>query len=102
MQFRAARRFFARLPQNHVVIWNGGPRVRGLMERLAPHGLWPIEAGKGRNVWGCIGYLIACADSAVMAIHDCDIVFYKRDMLSRLVCPVAHPAFSSGTGRGPW
>lgn len=99
-QFHAARRFFARLPQNHVVIWNDGPRVRGLMERLAPHGLWPIEPGKGRNVWGCIGYLIACADSAVMAIHDCDIVTYRRDMLSRLVYPVAHPAFPYHLSKG--
>ncbi|PTW99151.1 glycosyl transferase [Pararhodobacter aggregans] len=99
-QFRAARRFFARLPINHVVLWNDGPRIQSLMQRLEPHGLWPIEAGKGRNVWGCIGYLIACADSAVMAIHDCDIVTYNREMLSRLVYPVAHPAFPYHLSKG--
>ncbi|WP_323020136.1 glycosyl transferase [Pararhodobacter sp.] len=99
-QFHAARRFFARLPINHVVLWNGGPRLQSLMKRLEPHGLWPIEAGKGRNVWGCIGYLIACADSAVMAIHDCDIVTYNREMLSRLVYPVAHPAFPYHLSKG--
>lgn len=99
-QFHAARRFFARLPINHVVLWNDGPRLQSLMHRLEPHGLWPIEAGKGRNVWGCIGYLIACADSAVMAIHDCDIVTYNREMLSRLVYPVAHPAFPYHLSKG--
>ncbi|MBN8290731.1 glycosyl transferase [Rhodobacter sp. NTK016B] len=99
-QFRHARQFFARLPQNHVVIWNDGPRMKALMERLEPHGLGPIEPGKGRNVWTCIGYLIACADSAVMAIHDCDIVTYKREMLSRLVFPVAHPAFPYQMSKG--
>ncbi|MCB1388974.1 MAG: glycosyl transferase [Rhodobacteraceae bacterium] len=99
-QFHTARRFFARLPQNHVVLWNDGPRLQGLMGRLEKHGLWPIEAGKGRNVWGCIGYLIACADSAVMAIHDCDIVTYSREMLSRLVYPVAHPAFPYHLSKG--
>ncbi|WP_417628741.1 glycosyl transferase [Pararhodobacter aggregans] len=99
-QFHAARRFFARLPINHVVLWNDGPRIQSLMQRLEPHGLWPIEAGKGRNVWGCIGYLIACADSAVMAIHDCDIVTYDRAMLSRLVYPVAHPAFPYHLSKG--
>lgn len=99
-QFHAARRFFARLPINHVVLWNDGPRLQSLMKRLEPHGLWPIEAGKGRNVWGCIGYLIACADSAVMAIHDCDIVTYNREMLSRLVYPVAHPAFPYHLSKG--
>ncbi|MCB1394447.1 MAG: glycosyl transferase [Rhodobacter sp.] len=99
-QFRHARRFFAALPQNHVVIWNDGPRMRALMERLDPLGLGPIEAGKGRNVWTCIGYLIACADSAVMAIHDCDIVTYSHEMLSRLVYPVAHPAFPYHLSKG--
>jgi len=99
-QFRAARAFFARLPQNHVVLWNDGPRMRALMERLEPLGLGPIEPGKGRNVWGCIGYLIACADSAVMAIHDCDITTYERGMLSRLVYPVAHPAFPYHLSKG--
>ncbi|MCW1933461.1 glycosyltransferase family protein [Pararhodobacter zhoushanensis] len=99
-QYLHARRFFARLPQNHVVIWNDGPRMKALMERLEPHGLGPIEPGKGRNVWGCLGYLIACADSAVMAIHDCDIVTYHREMLSRLVYPVAHPAFPYHLSKG--
>lgn len=99
-QFRAARAFFARLPQTHVVLWNDGPRMRALMERLEPLGLGPIEPGKGRNVWGCIGYLIACADSAVMAIHDCDITTYERGMLSRLVYPVAHPAFPYHLSKG--
>ena len=99
-QYLHARRFFARLPQNHVVIWNDGPRMKALMERLEPLGLGPIEPGKGRNVWGCLGYLIACADSAVMAIHDCDIVTYHREMLSRLVYPVAHPAFPYHLSKG--
>ncbi|HEY0212019.1 MAG TPA: glycosyl transferase [Paenirhodobacter sp.] len=99
-QFHHAREFFAALPQNHVVIWNDGPRVRAVMDRLEPLGIAPIEPGKGRNVWGCIGYLIACADSAVMAIHDCDIVTYERGMLSRLLYPVAHPAFPYHLSKG--
>lgn len=99
-QYLHARRFFARLPQSHVVIWNDGPRMKALMARLEPLGLGPIEPGKGRNVWTCLGYLIACADSAVMAIHDCDIVTYKREMLSRLVYPVAQPAFPYHFSKG--
>lgn len=99
-QFRYAQQFFSRLKQNHVVIWNDGPRVSSVMGRLAPLGLGPIEPGKGRNVWGCIGYLIACADSAVMAVHDCDIVTYTHGMLSRLVFPVAHPAFPYHLSKG--
>ncbi|PCD75919.1 glycosyl transferase [Pseudothioclava arenosa] len=99
-QYRHARSFFARLPQNHVVIWNDSPRMKALMARLEALNLAPQEPGKGKNVWGCMGYLIACADSAVMAIHDCDITTYSREMLSRLVYPVAHPGFSYQLAKG--
>ncbi|TQS70308.1 glycosyl transferase [Rhodobacteraceae bacterium] len=99
-QFRYARKFFETLPQKTTVIWNDSPRMRGLGERLAHLGLAPQEPGKGKNVWGCMGYMIACADSAVMAIHDCDIVTYKREMLDRLVYPVANPAFPYQLSKG--
>ncbi|MCB1439811.1 MAG: glycosyl transferase, partial [Nitratireductor sp.] len=50
--------------------------------------------GKGRNVWYCIGYTLACADSDVVALHDCDITTYRKEMLARLVYPVVNPNFS--------
>lgn len=99
-QFRKARKFFSRLPQNHVVIWNDSPRMKKLGSRLQGIGLPEIEPGKGKNVWSCLGYLIACADSAVMAIHDCDIVTYNREMLARLVYPVANPNFPYQLSKG--
>ncbi len=99
-QFRHAREFFARLPQKHIVLWNDSPRMTELGSRLDHLGLAPQEAGKGKNVWGCMGYLIACADSAIMAIHDCDILTYDRGMLARLVYPVAHPAFPYQMAKG--
>jgi glucosyl-3-phosphoglycerate synthase len=99
-QFRHARTFFARLPQNHVVIWNDSPRMKALGARLEALGLAPQEPGKGKNVWSCIGYLIACADSSVMAIHDCDIVTYNSEMLARLVYPVANPNFPYQMSKG--
>jgi glucosyl-3-phosphoglycerate synthase len=99
-QYRHAIEFFSALPQQHVVIWNDGPRVQKLLQRLVDLGLDPGHAGKGRNVWTCVGYLLACADSAVMAVHDCDIVTYDRSMLSRLVYPVANPTFSYQMAKG--
>ncbi|MDF0600948.1 glycosyl transferase [Psychromarinibacter sp. C21-152] len=99
-QFRMARDYFARLPQTHVVIWNDSPRMKALGGKLEDLGLAPLEPGKGKNVWSCIGYLIACADSAVMAIHDCDIVTYEAEMLARLVYPVANPNFSYQLSKG--
>jgi glucosyl-3-phosphoglycerate synthase len=99
-QYRHARQFFAQLPQNHVVIWNDSPRMSAIGARLDSLGLAPKEPGKGKNVWGCIGYLLACADSEVVAIHDCDILTYDRDLLARLVYPIAAPNFPYQVSKG--
>ncbi|MGB2200865.1 MAG: hypothetical protein ACPH5G_05950, partial [Pseudooceanicola atlanticus] len=34
--------------------------------RLEEMGLAPDEPGKGKNMWTCMGYLISCADTAVV------------------------------------
>ncbi|THH35304.1 glycosyl transferase [Aliishimia ponticola] len=99
-EFRRARNFFSRLPQEHVVIWNDSPRMQAIDDRLAALGLGSQEPGKGKNVWTSMGYLISCADTAVMAIHDCDILTYERGLLARLVYPVVHPGFSYQLSKG--
>ncbi|WP_106745292.1 glycosyl transferase [Yoonia maritima] len=99
-QFRHAKKFFEGLNQNHVVIWNDSPRMKALEARLDTLGLAPTEQGKGKNVWSSLGYLIGCQDSAVMAIHDCDILTYTNDMLARLVYPVANPTFPYQVAKG--
>ncbi|MCT4553457.1 MAG: glycosyl transferase [Pelagimonas sp.] len=99
-QFRKAKVFFKGLNQNHIVIWNDSPRMLQLGARLAALGLAPAEQGKGKNVWSSMGYLIGCADSAVMAIHDCDILTYDKEMLARLVYPVVNPAFPYQVAKG--
>ena len=92
-QFAHAREYFSRLPQRHDILWNDGPRLRAIDRELADADLAPSEPGKGRNVWYCIGYAIASQNSDVVALHDCDIVTYSREMLARLLYPVANPAF---------
>ncbi|WP_371059735.1 glycosyl transferase [Rhodosalinus sp. 5P4] len=99
-QYAHAIEFFARLPQEHVVIWNDSPRQRALGERLKAHGLYPSEPGKGKNVWTCLGYVLARRDTAVMAIHDCDITTYSRHMLTRLVYPLVNPNFPYQLSKG--
>ncbi len=99
-QFIKAREFFKGMNQNHIVIWNDSPRMLALGQRLEKMGLAPKEPGKGKNVWSSLGYLIACGDSAVMALHDCDILTYERDMLARLVYPVANPNFPYQVAKG--
>ena len=36
----------------------------------------------------------ACQNSDVVALHDCDILTYSREMLARLIYPVANPALT--------
>jgi glucosyl-3-phosphoglycerate synthase len=37
------------------------------------------------------GYLLACGDCEVIALHDCDILNYSRELLARLCYPVSNP-----------
>ncbi|MAZ66127.1 MAG: glycosyl transferase [Kangiellaceae bacterium] len=93
-QYKHACEYFGRLPQHHRILWNDGPRLREVDALLASKGLAPTEPGKGRNVWYCYGYILASGRGEAVAIHDCDIVTYSREMLARLIYPVANPLFN--------
>ena len=93
-QYRHAQGFFKRLPQHHRILWNDGPRLKAIDEELQALDLAPKELGKGRNVWYCMGYILASNKAESVALHDCDIVTYKRDLLARLIYPVANPQFN--------
>ncbi|QKJ87593.1 Glycosyltransferase [Paramixta manurensis] len=99
-QFLHAKAFFSRLPQRHRILWNDGPRLKALDAELEKEGLSPGQAGKGRNVWFCSGYILASGRTACVALHDCDIVTYQRDMLARLLYPLAHPSFQYAFCKG--
>lgn len=93
-EYRDALNFFSQLPQNHVVLWNDGPRLKAIHNKLAKLNLSPTELGKGRNVWYCFGYVLADNSIQSVALHDCDIVTYKKDLLAKLIYPVANPDFN--------
>ena len=93
-QYRHALEFFSRLPQSHVVLWNDGPRLQAIDARLKQQNLEPKEMGKGRNVWYCLGYVMAADKVESVALHDCDITTYNRELLARLIYPVANPNFN--------
>jgi glucosyl-3-phosphoglycerate synthase len=93
-QYKHALNFFSTLPQHHRVLWNDGPRLQALDEELQALGLAPKELGKGRNVWYCMGYILASNKVESVALHDCDILTYDRSLLARLIYPVANPQFN--------
>lgn len=93
-QYQHAMSFFKDLPQHHRVLWNDGPRLQAIDKELQGLEIAPKELGKGRNVWYCMGYMLATGRAESIALHDCDIVTYDRSLLARLLYPVAHPQFN--------
>ena len=93
-EYRHALEYFSVLPQSHHVLWNDGPRLQQVQQRLHDDGLAPTERGKGSNVWYCLGYVQALGNIRAVALHDCDITTYDRSMLARLIYPVANPEFA--------
>ena len=91
-QWRKAQHFFKQLPQKATLLWNDGPRIQQLYRKLEDAELSAGPGGKGRNVWTCFGYVLASEQARMVAVHDCDIITYNREMLARLCYPVAHPA----------
>jgi len=90
-QFSIAREFFSSLPQRTAIIWNTGPGIESLYRQLEDNGLYAGDDGKGRSCWTAYGYILARDESRVIALHDCDIVNYSRELLGRLCYPVASP-----------
>jgi len=90
-EFKQAKKFFSALPQKPKLVWCTGPAIEDIYKILAENGINVGDDGKGRSAWVSYGYILALEDSQVIALHDCDIVTYNRDLLARLCYPVAHP-----------
>jgi glucosyl-3-phosphoglycerate synthase len=88
-QYRKAKKFFSVLPQRTRIIWNTGPGIAKLYKQLEENGLFVGEDGKGRSCWTAYGYILSRNESKVIALHDCDIVNYTREILGRLCYAVA-------------
>ncbi len=90
-QYEDARRFFDGFRTPVRAIWMEDPRVESIFADLEKADLRAGDPGKGRTCWLAIGTLLAEEDCEVIALHDCDILSYERDLLARLVYPLAHP-----------
>ena len=90
-EFKHAQEYFSILPQNYKLIWDDGERIQSLFNLLKENGLDVGERGKGRAAWIAYGYVLAREESEVIALHDCDVLTYNRELLARLCYPVANP-----------
>ena len=99
-QFMKIRKIMSALPAEVKIVWHDGPRMKALLQELQQADFDLDRPGKGRSVWMTMGYILANRDVYAIALHDCDIVNYQKEMIARLVYPVVHPAtdfeFSKG------
>src|SRR5688572_5247250 len=65
--------------------------IQALLRLLEDRGLPIGPDGKGRSCWLSYGLILASGVCDVIALHDCDIVSYDRQLLARLCFPVVHP-----------
>jgi glucosyl-3-phosphoglycerate synthase len=93
-EFEHAKEYFSVLPQHHRIIWNDGPGMKHFEFKLNEENIHLGNSGKGKNMWFCFGYMIASGKSEAIALHDADIITYDREMLARLIYPVAKPTFN--------
>ena len=88
-QFRQAKKFFEVLPQEKVILWNDGPGMGRIYQSLETE-FGRFEKGKGLSAWMAYGYVLAARKCQVIALHDCDILSYETEMLTRLCYPIVN------------
>ena len=88
-EFKLARQIFSGLPCETTLLQTASPAVWALEEEMRAAGLTTASSGKGRNVWLCAGRALADGDGpGVVAVHDCDIRDYTRELPGRLCHPL--------------
>lgn len=99
-EFVNARKFFSALPQESKIIWNSGPRMMQIFKDIRGANLPTGEEGKGRSAWMAYGYVLSQHQFHAIALHDCDILTYSRDLLARLCYPVINPSLDYNFCKG--
>lgn len=99
-QFRKVKQRMSRFPTEVKIVWHEGPRLQALYEELKANDFKLEVPGKGRSVWMTMGYILSDKDVDAIALHDCDILNYSRELLARLFYPVVHPALDYEFSKG--
>jgi glucosyl-3-phosphoglycerate synthase len=99
-QFRKVKQRMSRFPTEVKIVWHDGPRMKNLYEELNANDFRLDVPGKGRSVWMTMGYILSDKDVDAIALHDCDILNYSRELLARLFYPVVHPALDYEFSKG--
>jgi glucosyl-3-phosphoglycerate synthase len=82
------------------VLWLESPRIDALLKTFDERGVSAGDPGKGRAVWMGFGLANADEHESAVAVHDCDIVTYKRELLDRLCYPLSSPEYGYDYSKG--
>lgn len=82
------------------LLWNDGPALLAVNERLEAAGWGGSHTGKGANIWMGIAYLKAAHHRGIVISHDTDILNYSPSMLAKLCYPIAHPRMGYRFAKG--
>lgn len=98
----AARECFAGLGGRVSFLWTDSPAVAAAETRLRSVSETTADSGKGRNVWLCFGLALALSEGSpgIVAVHDCDIRDYSRELPARLCLPLLKPEFGFRFAKG--
>ncbi len=99
-QFKQVKQIMSGLPCEVRIVWHDGPRMQQFYQELKASDFKMDKAGKGQSVWMTLGYILADSTVRTIALDDCDIVNYKRELLARLVYPLIHPAIDIEFSKG--
>ncbi|MBI1897699.1 MAG: glycosyl transferase [Acidobacteria bacterium] len=90
-EYQHARSFFEDFESPVTFMWVDSEPMQRLLRLLEQNGISAGADGKGRSCWLAYGYLLATGACDVIALHDCDILNYTRELLARLCYPVVNP-----------
>jgi glucosyl-3-phosphoglycerate synthase len=93
-QVQEAAMFFRGFRSPVTILWVEDPRIQEVFQELERAGMPAKIDGKGRTCWLSMGYLLGEGQSDVIALHDCDIVNYSREIPAALCYPLAHPGMN--------
>ncbi|NPA16889.1 MAG: glycosyl transferase [Aquificae bacterium] len=99
-EFKKVKKIMSEIPTQVDVIWHDGPRMQELYSLLRDAGFNVNIPGKGRSVWMSLGYILSDIKAYAIALHDCDIVNYSRELPARLFYPVVSPALDFEFAKG--
>lgn len=99
-QFQQVKEWMKKLTAPVRIVWNESPRITRLVDKLNKSGFPFGIPGKGRSVWLAMGYVLAKQKTYMIALHDCDILNYQRELLARLVYPIVSPKVDFDFAKG--